>query len=67
MKLRRTHLAGIVDVNRNFGVALDASDGLNDDAFAHYPNPRPSVDGVRPSSRSVKNAWMVGRRPWAAL
>jgi len=59
VKLRRTHFTGVVDVDRNLGVALDASDRTDENPLAHYPNLSPAVEGVRPSSRSIRNAWMV--------
>ena len=36
-----------------------AGDRMNEDSFSHYPNLSPAVDGSRPSSRSIKNVWIV--------
>ncbi len=70
MKLRRLHLARIVEVNGDFGMTLDSGHGLNDqpvvhNACAHDPNFLPSTAGVRPARRSVTKL-ENGIRRWRA-
>ncbi len=54
------HLARVVEVNGDLGVAFDPGDRVDDDRLCHGWPQRPkrawSVSGVRPSSRSM-SAW----------
>src|SRR5208283_3562708 len=58
VELRRIDLARVIQVDGDFGVALDAGDVRNDDALRHgfplYPNLTLSSRSIlRPSSSSV--------------
>ncbi len=57
VEVRVDHLATIVELDGDFGVAFDPGDGIDDDFAGHVgsrqrPNRAPVTSGTRPASRS---------------